>query len=160
LKKLSGTTLSRHDHKYGMIYADTPPYDLLQNDCIDFATMQEMKRFARFWDLFYNSGNFKTTLPLLWGEGSVFEAFRALSRWLYEQSDSTWKISLDRLAEMLFEYLLHVKQHEEKNVALAMIEDLLKVKGRKIPHYLKAYVTSLEQEMAGNAKHKRQSKRQ
>ncbi|MDO9206791.1 MAG: radical SAM protein, partial [Sulfuricurvum sp.] len=32
LKNLSGTTLSRHDKEHGMIYSDTPPYDILQNN--------------------------------------------------------------------------------------------------------------------------------
>ena len=43
LKKLSGTTLDRHDKVYGMVYNDSPPYDILQNDLISFSLMQEMK---------------------------------------------------------------------------------------------------------------------
>ncbi|MCD8477282.1 MAG: DUF4080 domain-containing protein [Sulfurospirillum sp.] len=42
-----------------MVYSDKPPYDILQNDLISFTQMQKMKRFARFWDMVYNSGNFK-----------------------------------------------------------------------------------------------------
>jgi radical SAM superfamily enzyme YgiQ (UPF0313 family) len=158
LKKLSGTTLNRHDREHGMIYSDIPPYDLLQNDQICFEQMQEMKRFARFWDLLYNSGNFKSTLPLLWSDGKVFDNFSALSLWIFEQTESTWKISLDRLAKLVHDYLLHVKKIEHAIIAKAMIDDLLKIKGRKIPPYLKDFVGTLEQVEGLGSKHKRQEK--
>ncbi len=158
LKKLSGTTLNRHDREFGMIYSDIPPYDLLQNDLVTFTQMQEMKRFARFWDLLYNSGNFKATLPLLWSDGKVFDNFSALSLWIYEQTASTWKISLDRLAQLLYEYLLHVKKYEAQIIAKPMIEDLLNIKGRKIPSYLKPYAKQIKATQSLDSKHKRQAK--
>ena len=37
--------------------------------------MQDMKRFARFWDIVYNSGNFVKTSKLLFKDGKVFENF-------------------------------------------------------------------------------------
>ena len=75
LKKLSGTAINRHDRTYGMVYSPDPPYEILQNDLISFTQMQTMKRLARFWDLVYNSGNFRRTAPLLWPEGDVFARF-------------------------------------------------------------------------------------
>jgi radical SAM superfamily enzyme YgiQ (UPF0313 family) len=156
LKKLSGTTLTRHDEKYGMIYSDIPPYDLLQNDLVSFEQMQQMKRFSRFWDLLYNSGNFKKTLPLLWSDTKVFDNFLDFSRWIFSQTASTWKISLDRLSKLLYEYLLHVKAYEDEVIARAMIDDLLKIKGRKIPTYLKPFVKKIQQVDGKGRKHKRQ----
>jgi hypothetical protein len=41
-----------------------PPYEILQNKLIDFATMQRMRRFAKYWDIVGNSGNFVETTPL------------------------------------------------------------------------------------------------
>ncbi|MDY3201160.1 MAG: DUF4080 domain-containing protein [Arcobacter sp.] len=138
LKKLSGTTLDRHDKVYGMVYSDLPPYDILQNDLIDFSLMQEMKRFARFWDIVYNSGNFQKTTALLFEDGKVFENFYDLSKWLYRRSESTYKISLDRMAEFLFEYM-SVKFDKEK-IANIILEDVMKVGGRKIPPFLKKII--------------------
>ena len=135
LKKLSGTTLDRHDKVYGMVYNDSPPYDILQNDLISFAQMQEMKRFARFWDIVYNSGNFQKTTALLFEDGKVFENFYDLSKWLYKRSESTYKISLDRMAEFLFEYMS--KNHDKEKIANTILEDVMKVGGRKIPPFLK-----------------------
>ena len=139
LKKLSGTYIDRHDIEYGMVYSDIPPYDILKNSTLSFNEIQIMKRFARFWDLTYNSGNFKRSLPLLWQDASVFENFYGFSLWIYSRTDSTWKISLQRLGELLFDYLTQEKKILGQDVADVMIEDMMKLKGRAIPGYLKPY---------------------
>ena len=138
LKKLSGTTLDRHDKIYGMVYSDLPPYDILKNDLISFEQMQELKRFARFWDIVYNSGNFQKTTALLFEDGKVFENFYNLSKWLYRRSESTYKISLDRMAEFLFEYMS--AKFDKEKIANIILEDVMKVGGRKIPPFLKKII--------------------
>jgi hypothetical protein len=40
LKRLRGTPIVRHDDEWRMIYNPQPPYEILQNRLIDFATMQ------------------------------------------------------------------------------------------------------------------------
>lgn len=137
LKKLSGTTLSRHDEIYGMKYCDKPPYDILQNDLISFAQMQKMKRFARFWDMVYNSGNFKHIATLLWKEGKVYDGFSAFSEWLYGETESTWQIALDRLAELIFRYLTQQMHYAEEEIKQMMIEDIMTCRGRKLPSFLR-----------------------
>jgi radical SAM superfamily enzyme YgiQ (UPF0313 family) len=140
LKKLSGTTLDRHDIKFGMRYSDIPPYDILSNDLLSFKQIQKMKRFARFWDLTYNSGNFKSSIVLLWKDDTVYNSFFAFSEWIYSQTDSTWKISLDRLSSLLFTYLTEVLKQDAENVAEVMLSDLLKVQGRIVPKFLRPFV--------------------
>ncbi len=137
LKHLSGTTMTRHDRQFGMIYSDVPPYDILQNDRISFAQIQQMKRFARFWDLVYNSGNFVNTFELITKETSVFDGFFAFSTWLYSETHSTWKISLDRLTQHIFDYLTKEKKLDEAEVIETMLLDITKNSGRKIPYYMK-----------------------
>jgi hypothetical protein len=98
-----------------------------------------MKRFARFWDLTYNSGNFKNSIHLLWKNDSVYENFYKFSLWIYKQTDSTYKISLVRLGELLFTYLKDVKKLKPELIAELMLMDMMKLKGRSIPEYLKKY---------------------
>jgi len=144
LKKLSGTFINRHDIEYGMVYSEIPPYDILKNNQLSFKDIQIMKRFARFWDLTYNSGNFKNSAKLIWGEESVFKNFYAFGLWMYEQTDSTWKISLQRLGELLFIYLTDVKKLDSPQVAKKMLEDMMKLKGRAIPAYLKPFASNFK----------------
>jgi hypothetical protein len=66
LKRLRGTPIIRHDAEWQMLYNPHPPYEILSNKLINFATMQKLRRFARYWDLVGNSGNFVATAPLLW----------------------------------------------------------------------------------------------
>src|SRR2546427_3623551 len=71
LKRLRGTPIVRHDAPWQMRYNPHPPYEILQNKLIDFPTMQKLRRFARYWELMSNSGNFVETTPLLWSEPSL-----------------------------------------------------------------------------------------
>lgn len=144
LKNLSGTTLSRHDALHGMIYSDIPPYDILQNNNLSFEQIQKMKRFARFWDIFYNSGSFDHTVKLLWtvpvipgsiGNPAVFEGFYAFSEWIYTQTLSTWKISLDRQISLLHDYL--VLTHDSEQVQKSLMDDLSKRPEKTIPFFLR-----------------------
>ncbi|MDF1883141.1 DUF4080 domain-containing protein [Sulfurimonas sp. SAG-AH-194-C21] len=141
LKKLSGTYIKRHDEDFSMVYSDIPPYDILRNSELSFNDIQIMKRFARFWDLTYNSGNFKKSIHLLWENESVYKNFYAFGLWMYEQTDSTWKISLQRLGELFFGYLSEVKGLDKQQIADSMLLDMMKLKGRAIPLYLKPFAT-------------------
>lgn len=140
LKKLSGTPISRWDEKYEMRYSDDPPYEILQNSLIDFFTMQEMKRFVRFWDLIYNSGNFHKTKEYIWQDSSVYDGFLKLSRWIYSQTQATYQISLMRLSELIFNYLTEYKKLDKKMIANSILNDIIRVEGRKVPGFLHEYI--------------------
>jgi len=157
LKNLSGTTLSRHDKEHGMIYSDTPPYDILQNNLLTFEQIQKMKRFARFWDIFYNSGSFTKTVPLLWSQGSVFEGFYAFSEWIYTQTLSTWKISLDRQITLIHTYLC--KHHHKEVVEEVLINDLSARPEKTIPFFLRQSTQEKKTKDTNAVTPKRQSKR-
>jgi radical SAM superfamily enzyme YgiQ (UPF0313 family) len=144
LKKLSGTFINRHDIEFGMLYSDIPPYDILKNRDLSFNDIQIMKRFSRFWDLTYNSGNFKRSVKLIWQDKSVFENFYTFSLWVYTKTDSTYKISLERLGKLLFTYLDEIKNLSTEEVAKEMLIDMMKLKGRAIPSYLKPYANDFK----------------
>jgi len=121
LKRLRGTPIIRHTEAFGMVYDPHPPYTILANDQIDFATMQRLVRFARYWDLVANSGRFAHTLDMVLGE-SPFERFMALSDWLYANTDATHRIALDRLAGLVTRWLV-LQGWPEPDVRMAMARD-------------------------------------
>ena len=141
LKKLSGTTLDRHDREYGMVYSDKPPYDVLETASVSFKDIQKMKRFARFWDIIYNSGNFAGTMELVSMDDDIFAGFLHLSDWIYTQTSSTWKISIERMAKLLYDYLVSWRSYPKEEVAKLLSSDLTKVKGRAVPAFLKKLVS-------------------
>lgn len=101
--------------------------------------MQQMKRFARFWDIVYNSGNFVNSTKLMFHEGLVFETFFEFSQFIYSKTDSTFQISLDRMSELIFNYLVFEKNFDKSEVATALIDDILKIAGRVLPKFLREY---------------------
>jgi len=90
---------------FGLRFNPQPPYNVLATDRIDFATMQRLVRFARYWDLVANSGRFTRTLPLLLAD-SPFASFLALADRLYAAAGRTHAIASERLYEHLHAHLL------------------------------------------------------
>lgn len=132
LKRLRGTPIVRHDVEYGMKYSPVPPYEILENRDIPFTEMQRMRRFARYWDMVANSGNFSGTLALLWKEsGSPFESFLAFADHLHAKLRRTHQIALPVLAQALFDYLTHECGVSTEEAEATLLEDWNRVPGRK-----------------------------
>lgn len=134
LKRLRGAPLNRHNEKYQMRYSPSPPYSVLSTRDIDFKTMQDVKRFARYWDMIANSGRFKHTLPLILSNGdhseSEFFRFMQLTHAFHDCEGSTWKISLTRLYKMIFDVLVHELKIGESR-ALRSLEMDYELSGQK-----------------------------
>ena len=157
LKRLRGTPIVRHDDEWQMRYNPHPPYEILQNKLIDFAMMQKLRRFAKYWDLVGNSGNFVETTPLLWsvpfspsplggeragvrGERiSSFMAFLRWSDWLYARIGRTDSIALARLAELLFKFLTEELHLDEKLVAETLWRDWQRGGRAEKPEFLRPW---------------------
>ncbi len=106
LKRLRGTPIVRHDAEYGMIYSPRPPYEILETRDITRGEMEELRRFAKYWDLIGNSGNFRDTLTLLFqGQPSAFAALRRLFAFLWERLGQLDGIPLLTLVRALFDWL-------------------------------------------------------
>lgn len=152
LKRLRGTPIVRHDGEFQMRYSPHAPYELLCNRELDFTTMQRLRRFARYWDLVANSGNFSTTTPLLWSEGhapvhsdsprppSPFERFLAFSDWLYARVGRRHGIALADLAEALFVYLSGPAGVPADRAAQALWEDWQRSGRRERPGFLQPHL--------------------
>ena len=133
LKRLRGTPISRHDQPFGMVYTPHPPYEILENSLLDFATLQRLRRFARYWDMVGNSGNFIRTTHLIWsGVPSAFHAFFKFSDWLYTRTGRTDSIALARLAELVFEFLT-AEQHLDPDACAATLWQDWQQAGRRDP---------------------------
>ena len=154
LKRLRGTPIVRHDAEFQMCYSPLPPYELLANRDLDFPTMQRLRRFARYWDLVANSGNFRATTPLLWRAESragtldtqpstltsPFAAFLAFSDWLFARVGKRHGIALDALAEALFLYLTTVGGLAAPLVATSILADFERAGRRERPACLQPHL--------------------
>jgi radical SAM superfamily enzyme YgiQ (UPF0313 family) len=158
LKRLRGTPIVRHDDGWQMRYNPHPPYEILQNKLIDFAAMQRLRRFAKYWDLVGNSGNFVETAPMIWsappppsalrGEwGNVrcasispFAGFLRWSDWLYSHTGRTDSIALARLAELMFKFLTGELGLDVKDVAETLWRDWQRGGRADKPEFLRPWL--------------------
>jgi radical SAM superfamily enzyme YgiQ (UPF0313 family) len=161
LKRLRGTPIGRHDQAWQMTYTASPPYEILQNKLLDFATLQRLRRFAKYWDLVSNSGNFVVTTPLIWagvatglnGElVSPFHSFLRFSDWVYNQLGRTDTIALVRLAEALFDFLTGERAMDKTIAADSLWRDWQQAGRRDPPEFLRAHLPEAKVTRAPAAK--------
>ena len=135
LKRLRGAPINRHSETYRMRYDPNPPYALLSNRDLDFATLQRLNRFARFWDLIGNSGRFKAALPLILAD-QPFARFLQFSDALYEITDSTWQIGLKRLFELAYAVMTQQLGLSPADVTDVLYQDYLLSGEKGRPEFL------------------------
>ncbi len=124
-----------------MVYRPVPPYEVVSTATMPEDEIDTMKRFARYWDLIANSGNFlESTRYVCHASDSAFESFRALSEWLYVHLGRTHHLPLNVLAMAVFEHLTEVVGLDREAAALAVARDLHRTRGRKTPKLLKPHL--------------------
>lgn len=125
LKRLKGTPIARHEKTFAMIYSDQSPFQILQTKDISFEEIRFMSKFAKFWDLIGNSGNFKTTLQVLklWNKSpSFFEKFKILTEFLNHRHPNSHSIGLQSLSESVYLFLcnhMNIPEEEATNTVLS-----------------------------------------
>jgi radical SAM superfamily enzyme YgiQ (UPF0313 family) len=128
LKRLKGAPIARHP----IVFCEHPPYEALATEDLNFGQMQRLKRFARYFDLYYNSGNFPLSMPLLWKtRPSAFDAFMDLSDSLWAADKKTYQFSLIRLVMHMRDILVRAGVDSREVIAAALENDFHRVAGRK-----------------------------
>lgn len=65
LKLLKGSEMYDRAEEYGIVCQSEPPYEVLYTKWLSYENVQELKKVEKMLDLFYNSGQFTHTLPVL-----------------------------------------------------------------------------------------------
>lgn len=129
LKRLRGAPIARHVVPHGLRFNPEPPYNILATDVIDFATMQRLSRFSRYWDIVANSGRYPRTTQVLLGD-TPFANFLKLSDWLYAKTQQTHALAHERLVHLLHEHLIDVRNLARVEVEAALLADYRNAGGR------------------------------
>ncbi|MFC0179842.1 B12-binding domain-containing radical SAM protein [Thorsellia kenyensis] len=125
LKRLKGTPIIRHTDPFGFKYSPEPPFSVMENNDVNFEEMNHMKRLAKYWDLVINSGRFKHIEPLLL-ESTPFANMTNLTNWLYKHLGRSHAIRLEKLFELVYEYLKDIKKVPADILKNAVTEDFLR----------------------------------
>lgn len=137
LKRLRGAPIIRHVESHGLNFNPNPPYEILSTDRISVEAMRRLARFARYWDIFANTGRFPRALRLMLGD-APFERFLAFSDWLYSVTGKTHELGLERLWRLLYDFLSEQPYCDEPLVRATLAEDFAESGVLGHPRFLRA----------------------
>lgn len=143
LKRLKGTPITRHDKEWQMIYQEDPPYTIVQTSTMPYEMLQRLTRFAKFWDLYANSGNFKKTMGIFKTLSeerttpSIFAEILDFVAFLDTRHAQRHSIALLSLVESVWLYLTVEKRCNKNEVRNCLILDYAGPGKRDTPHFLR-----------------------
>jgi hypothetical protein len=143
LKRLKGTPIIRHDAEFEMAYQDEPPFNILQTKTMSFETIQALTRFAKFWELYANRGNFKNTMNQIKTVSrqrepeSLFREFFEFSEYLSRRHPQNYGVALLSLVESAWLYLTEVRKADVEKIRDALVMDYTGYVKRDIPVFLR-----------------------
>ncbi len=139
LKRLRGTPIVRHEAGRELVFSPVAPYEVLSTGTTSFEDTLRMKRFARYFEVFRNSGEHRRALAILFGD-KPFERFLAFSDELYRKVGRTNQLALVKRSELLFEHLVGTLGEDPNRIAAAIVEDFYEPgRAERLP-FLEAYV--------------------
>ena len=160
LKRLKGTPISRHEQPFQMIYQTKAPFQILQNKDLSYQELQSLSRFANFWDLYSNSGNFPNWMSLLRQkaqtrpEPSYFAELWEFFQFLTQRHTQGHSIALLNLVESAWIYGLEKLKIPADPLRKALISDYAERVKRDIPKFLRTDSTPLLKSQAHHERHK------
>lgn len=83
LKVLKGSPLWEKAEEYGIVYEDSPPYEVLLTRWIGYEEIRRLKGVEEMLELYYNSGQFTYTLGMLEKQfATPFDLYRKLAEYV------------------------------------------------------------------------------
>ena len=113
LKVLKGSYMEKQKENYGLIYKDTPPYEVLYTKWLPYEDVLVLKKVEEMVEVYYNSSQFSNTLRLLEKEfDTAFALYDTLARFYEEKGYD--KVSHSRIArfEILYEFIQTITAEE------------------------------------------------
>lgn len=124
LKRLKGTPIARHEVSHGLVFSPLPPFEILRTTAVSFDELTRLRRFARTWDAYGNSGHFVLTMRRMLDEApSAFDVVQRLAEHLHGQGVGSSGVALTRRFRLLFAFLTHALGWERRSAAESLFED-------------------------------------
>ncbi|MCM3749859.1 B12-binding domain-containing radical SAM protein [Paenibacillus pasadenensis] len=127
LKMLRGTGLRRDADKYGYVYADQAPYEILGNDLMPFSDLIRIKRVEDVLEKYWNAHRMDHTLLFLIDRvfGSAFDFFQRFGDFWERQGWERIGHQLEDLFSRLWSFL--TSDEAPQGIELDTIQGLMKL---------------------------------
>ena len=109
LKLLKGSGLRAEAEKYGYVYSDYPPYDILQNNSLSYGELLRLKGIEEMVEIYWNSRIFNTSIEVLLANfyTNSFALFEDLWRYWEKQGHHHHSHNKNRIYEILIEFYVY-----------------------------------------------------
>lgn len=106
LKLLKGSGLRAEAEKYGYVYSEYPPYDILESDSLSYGELLRLKGIEEMVEIYWNSRVFNTSIAVLLSSfyTSSFTFFEELYRFWEMQGYQHASHNKNKVYEILFEF--------------------------------------------------------
>ena len=106
LKVLSGSYMEEKAQDYGLLFRDTPPYEVLATRWLSYGELIRLKGVEEMVEIYYNSGQFRNTVKELQTEFlSPFDMYESLREYYREEGLSAVSHSRNARYEILFAFI-------------------------------------------------------
>ena len=158
LKRLKGSPIVRHSDEYQLAFNPNPPFSIVSSSTVTYSQVQQLNRFARYWDLIGNSGHFKQSLRTILAD-QPFNNFFTLSQAIYQRTGQTHKISLLRLYDLVFAIAVDELGHADQSIKAFLQEDFERSGLKSLPKFLRVATQATQSvEQNGARRNARQSR--
>lgn len=105
LKVLKGSGMREHAQEYGLVCCDTPPYEVLRTNWLDYPEILKLKRAEEMLEVYYNGGQYKMTERVLAAcFPGAYALYDALGQFYEKRGYFALSHSRMRRAEILLEF--------------------------------------------------------
>lgn len=105
LKLLKGCQITNEKEKYNYKYTVNPPYEVLENDFINFSELMQLKKVEEMLDIYYNQNRYKNTLEMVVNKfDTPFDFYYEISNYAEENGYMDRKISAEEWFDVLAKF--------------------------------------------------------
>lgn len=136
LKVLKGTRMQEDAEKYGILYRDKPPYEVLSTRWLHYGELLRLKKVEQMVELYYNSGQFSLTLDRLmtfWESAFVF--FEELAAYYQDHGWDRIQHTRVRRYEILLDFIRERHLEEEHFQELLTMDYYLREAAKTRPGF-------------------------
>lgn len=136
LKMLKGSHIREEAAQYGYLFEEAPPYQVLQNDYINYEELIKLTRIEDLVDKYFNSGDFETTLQYVCNtiyQGNAFAFYEDFAQCWDNQGRFRLAHRKDALYSFLKEFLDDYPEHKMVVNELLKLDYLRNYKAYELP---------------------------
>ncbi|MBR2327460.1 MAG: DUF4080 domain-containing protein [Clostridia bacterium] len=125
LKRLAGAPLCESEEKYGIVYSENAPYEVISTSSLCYTDVIELKRVEAMLERYYNSGGFKTSLEMLIKcFPSPYDLYLSLADFCEQRGALFTSVSRRKAYDLIFEFsACYFDEKERNSFAVSLLFD-------------------------------------